>query len=122
MNVQFQLFPPSHPSSPAPGETAQLIVYQPGVHHSCQPDQLTADSGGVVVEVVGDCKYGVDDGAGVKTGPAGLEVVGLGLRAGIALCRGCAVLVPWYPQTGHVHHELLHLAGHAVLDLPGRDG
>ena len=88
MNVQFQLFPPSHPSSPAPGETAQLIVYQPGVHHSCQPDQLTADSGGVVVEVVGDCKDGVDDGAGVKTGPAGLEVVGLGLRAGIALCRG----------------------------------
>ena len=67
MNVQFQLFPPSHPSSPAPGETAQLIVYQPGVHHSCQPDLLTADSGGVV----GDCKDGVDDRAWVKTGSVG---------------------------------------------------
>ena len=120
MNVQFQLFPPSHPSSPAPGETAQLMVYQPGVHHSCQPDLLTADSGGVVVEVVGDCKDGVDDGAGVKTGPAGLEVVGLGLRAGIALCRGCAVLVPWYPQTGHVEHELLHMTVHVALGLPGQ--
>ena len=71
MNVQFKLSPLSHPSSPAPGETAQLIVYPPGVHHSCQPDLLTADSVGVVVEVLGECKDGVNDGAGVKTGPAG---------------------------------------------------
>ena len=75
-----------------------------------------------MVEVVGDCKDGVDDGAGVKTGPAGLEVVGLGLRAGIALCRGCAVLVPWYPQTGHVEHELLHMTLHVALGLPGQAG
>ena len=57
---------------------------------------------------------------GLKQAQLGLEMVRLDLRAGTELCRGCAV--PRYPQTGHVHHELLHLAGHAVLDLPGRDG
>jgi hypothetical protein len=33
-----------------------------------RPDLLTADSSGVVVEAVGDCKDGVDDGAGGRTG------------------------------------------------------
>ena len=120
MNVQFQLSPLSHPSSPAPGETAQLIVYPPGVHHSCQPDLLTADSGGVVVEVLGECKDGVGDR--LRQDQLGLEVVRLDLRAGIALCRGCALPVPLYPQTGHFEHELLHLTGQVELGLPGQAG
>ena len=57
---------------------------------------------------------------GLRQAQLGLEMVRLDLRAGTALCRGCAV--PRYPQTGHVDHELLHLTGHVVLDLPGQAG
>ena len=52
---------------------------------------------------------------GLRQAQLGLAVVRLDLRAGIALCRGYDVLVPWYPQTGHVEHELLHLTGHAGI-------
>ena len=73
-----------------------------------------------MVEVLGECKDGVGDR--LRQDQLGLEVVRLDLRAGIALCRGCAVPVPWYPQTGHVEHELLHLTGQVALGLPGQAG
>ena len=73
-----------------------------------------------MVEVLGECKDGVGDR--LRQDQLGLEVVRLDLRAGIALCRGCAVPVPWYPQTGHVEHELLHLTGQVALGLPGLAG
>ena len=59
---------------------------------------------------------------GLKQAQLGLEMVRLDLRAGTELCRGCAVLVPWYPQTGHVEHELLHMTLHVALGLPGQAG
>ena len=70
-----------------------------------------------MVEVLGECKDGVGDR--LRQDQLGLEVVRLDLRAGIALCRGCALPVPWYPQTGH---ELLHLTGQVALGLPGLAG